>query len=484
MNNTKNKIVILIIAVALLTLSLGAISAADNVNRNETVKDTTEIKEDNVDTNIHNEVQSTENEVSNGNSKLQDSSSEDKLVLDNITYTDNNVTFNFHAPNSYRSDVVHLIINNKSVATEYTSYKAITYPSYKYNNSAFNYTLNHNDWYGYYPNDAWDKFYTYDLTTGTFTPLKIKINNNTAGATYTFNEDVQIFQNGVQINGNTLTLVNGNNNIILKNIQNGVPCYYYISIPVYNIDLNTKIFTYGSSGPLIATLYKNNVACPAEIITFTINGKSYSNRTDSKGQARILLTNYKPATYTLHVSAMGIEKFYNITINNPTYKYKGYSITLTPAQYDKFKQLMKKGKDSDYYSVINYTGKTATYKAKVKVPFYKKNKGKIYNTVFIKQNKKALNKVLKNYKSKGWKCELISYRSNAVRGKYIKLSFSKITVNKYKTYKYKSVTKNGKSYLSLYYDGRAGECYIAYNIEGYGRYNQGDEVSHVKVNLL
>lgn len=479
----RKKVIFLILLIFCITVSTSVICAADNIDRNETVKDTTEIKEDNVDTNIPNEVKSTENEVSNGNSKLQDSSSEDKLVLHNITYTDNNVTFNFNAPNSHRSKVVHLIINNKSVATEYSSYKAITYPYYKYNGSAFNYTLNCNDYFGYYPNDAWDEFYTYDLTTGTFTPLKIKI-NNTAGATYTFNEDVQIFQNGVQIDGNTLTLVNGNNNIILKNIQNGVPCYYYISIPVYNIIMNTQIFTYGSSGPLIATLYKNNVACPDELITFTINGKTYSNRTNSKGQAKILLTNYKPATYTIHLSAMGIEKFYNITINNPTYKYKGYSITLSPVQYDKFKQLMKKGKDSDYYSVINYTGKTATYKAKVIVPFYKKNKGKIYDNVFIKQDKKMLNKVLKNYKSKGWKSELISYRSNAVRGKYIKLSFSKIIVKKYKTYKYKSVTKNGKSYLSLYYDGRAGECYIAYNIEGHGRYYQGDEVSHVKVNLL
>ena len=220
----------------------------------------------------------------------------------------------------------------------------------------------------------------------------------TLNSNYKFN---LIDKNGNPLNSTNVTLSIGKNNYNVMTDKNGnaeltitlAPGNYVISIAnpvsseiktqnikvVKRINGNSDIAMYYGEGKYykVKVLDDNGKIAKGVNVKFTINGKSYTRTTDSKGYASIKISQ-KPGTYTVTVEYKGF-KASNMV------KVKTTIITKNKS--------FKKGK------TIKFTAKLLSSKGKIlknkKVTF--KFKGKTYK---IKTNKKGIAtlKITKKYK--------------------------------------------------------------------------------------
>lgn len=143
----------------------------------------------------------------------------------------------------------------------------------------------------------------------------------------------------------------------------------HYKITADNVNTYYKAGTY-----LVATLYKNNHVYAGQTVSFNIAGKIVTAKTDSKGQAKVLVTDLVPKTYKVSISSEGVKASATVKIAKSPVKYTSVTKTVKKGKYFQLKVLTPKNKAVSKQTVIikignkKFTAKTsATGVAKVKV---------------------------------------------------------------------------------------------------------------------
>lgn len=142
---------------------------------------------------------------------------------------------------------------------------------------------------------------------------------------------------------------------------------------------------------LVATLSKNNVACPGQEVVFNIAGKVVTATTDANGQVKSLVTDYTPNTYKVTVSSNGVSKTVTVKIGKSPVKFTSVTKSVKKGKYFQLKVLTGKNKPIAKQTVIikignkKFTAKTSSSGiAKVKVNLAPKK----YKVTYQLQNNK------------------------------------------------------------------------------------------------
>ena len=437
----KNLFILLILIIFCLGVTIGSVSANENVTGD---LQTNEIDFESKSTNYD---QSDDLETADAS----------ELAIDNITYTDKKLEFNFK---SKMDGVNHLIVDGKTVASDYSSYGVLSYNTYKH--QSFNYTIVHNDWYGYYPDSSWDHIYNKVNASGSFIPLNVNFNNINEGAEYTILGAQEIKHNGNLLDGNKLTLVKGSNNIIIKHVIQGIPCFYNVNVNANSI--STESISTSTLNPDVTIDNDNNfisIRAPSAIyddLSLYIDGVKYGKSCDLNGAYGVI----KNLTVKDKEGNMIATKLF--TWSKLKFTLKGHSITLTSDEY----LTLKKHSTIKKYVGIKKIKYVSGYK-KVKKTYYKTkllgkaNKSKlgtlilasligVKNTVkylksINKKLSKTVNKNIKKMTKKGWKFDY-SYKKTKYGIQKIYGEFYKVKKVKKPVYKY----KQENNYMILKYN--------------------------------